>query len=446
MSDAPQRAPDDLELLSQAEILETVDPPLLARQLAYVFANSRLYRAKAREAGLSPEDAASPANFATLPFTEKAELLADQEANPPYGRLAMPSGDPRIRRIHITSGSSAKPLYVVLTWNDVENTLVAGRRAFHCAGLTPEDTVIHCLNYCLWAGGVTDHQNLEATGATVIPFGVGNTSRLIETILTLRPTAISCTPSYMSRLEVVLKEEHGLGPRDLGLRKAFFGGEAGLQNIAVRARIEEKWGFKAIDANYGMADVLSIFGAECDARRGLHFHGQGLLHLELIDPETGATLPFHEGQVGEMVLTNLRREAQPLVRLRTRDVIRVAETDQCACGRRSFRFLIEGRSDQMIVVSGVNVFPSAIAILLAEQPERFSGEFEIVLDSPPPYDTVLLRVELSEGCSDEPSAVEHWLASLCQRRLSFTPSVAMLRFGEFPRTEEKAKRVRRMYV
>jgi len=446
MSDAPQRAPDDLELLSQEEILDTVDPPLLARQLEYVFANSELYRDKARDAGLNPEDAASPANFKRLPFIDKAELLADQGAYPPYGRLAVPPGDPRIRRIHITSGSSAKPLYVVLTRNDIENTLIAGRRAFRCAGLTPEDTVIHCLNYCLWAGGVTDHQNLEATGATVVPFGVGNTSRLIDTILTLRPTAISCTPSYMSRLEVVLKEEHGLGPRDLRLRKAFFGGEPGLQNPAVRARIEEKWGLKAIDANYGMADVLSIFGAECDARHGLHFHGQGLLHVELIDPQTSAVLPFQEGQVGEMVLTNLRREAQPLVRFRTRDVIRIVETGKCACGRRSFRFLVEGRSDQMMVVRGVNVFPSAIATLLAEQPGRFTGEFEVVLDSPPPYDTVLLRAELAENCTDEPDVVKRSLADLCHRKLSFTPTINILRFGEFPRTEGKTKRVRRTYM
>ena len=437
---------DDVELLGPQEVWAQVDAPRLARQLSYTVERSGFYREKYTREGLSPAQAADPAGFLRLPFTEKAEILAEQEAHPPFGRLATGDDPTPLRRVHSTSGSSGRPFVVVLTEADIQATLEAGRRAFRCAGLGPGDTVVHCLNYCLWAGGVTDHLSLEATGATVIPFGVGHTKLLIETIRALRPNAISCTPSYMSRLEVVLREEFGLGPRDLGLKKALFGGESGLQNPAVRRQIEETWGLRAVDANYGMADVLSIFGSECEARQGLHFHGQGLLHLGLIDPASGAPAPLQAGQVGEMVLTNLRRQAQPLIRFRTRDVIRIVGTDACSCGRRSMRFLVVGRSDEMIVVRGVNVFPSAVGSLLADHREWFSGEFEFVLDAPPPIERPLLRVELSGACAAEqiPQA-ERALLALCRGGLSFTPRLEFLPFGQFPRTEGKTKRVRRSY-
>ncbi|MBI5017703.1 MAG: AMP-binding protein [Deltaproteobacteria bacterium] len=431
--------PDALELLSQNRLAESVDPPLLARQLVRVARESAFYQEKYALAGLSLEDAERIESFHLLPFTEKRELLADQEEHPPYGRLANRS----LRRVHSTSGSTGRPLYIALTEADVRATHEAGGRAFRCAGLTSEDSVVHCLNYCLWAGGVTDHLSLEAAGALVIPFGVGHTRTLIETILALRPTTISCTPSYMSRLEVVLQQEFGLEPRKLGLRKALFGGEGGLQDPAVRGRIEERWGLRAIDANYGMADVLSIFGAECEAREGLHFHGQGILHVELLDPDTLAPVPMEGGSRGELVLTNLVREAQPLIRFRTNDVVEVTGTDPCRCGRGSFRFRVVGRSDEMVTVRGINVYPGAVANLLSREPSRFSGEFQIVLDSPPPFERPLLRIE---AATDVDPSLADYVEALCRDRLSFSPRVEVLAFGAFPRTEGKTRRVRKSYL
>jgi phenylacetate-CoA ligase len=298
----------------------------------------------------------------------------------------------------------------------------------------------------MWAGGVTDHLSLEATGAAVIPFGVGNTSRLIETIRGLRPTAISCTPSYAARLELVLREEFSLAPRDLRLQKALFGGEGGLQDPSVRARIEDVWGMQAIDANYGMAEVLSIFGAECPERRGLHFHGQGLLYPELIDPDSLKPLPMAAGRVGELVVTNLIREAQPLIRYRTGDVITILGTEACPCGRRSLRFRVEGRSDDMIVVRGVNVYPSAVSRLLSQRPEWFTGEFEFVLNAPPPIDRPLLRVEVRVDVdSVNRGAIESFLVNACRRQLQFTPITSLIPLGALPRTEGKTKRIRRDY-
>ena len=252
---------DTVELMSFAECFEKLDRPLLLKQLHYVHKESVFYLEKYGKEGITGDKITRPDFFDQLPFTKKKEILQDQESYPPYGRLATTGREAIHRRVHMTSGSTGKPLYVILTEKDLAATVEAGRRAFLCAGLTPDDTVIHCLNYCLWAGGVTDHLNLEATGATVIPFGVGNTKHLIETIRQLQPTSISCTPSYLSRLEVVLRDEFHMSPPELGLKKAFLGGEGGLQNPSVRSHIEEKWSIKAIDANYGMADVLSIFGA-----------------------------------------------------------------------------------------------------------------------------------------------------------------------------------------
>jgi phenylacetate-CoA ligase len=436
---------DHLETWSYQECFESMDRALLASQLKYVMESSLFYIEKFKEAGLELRQIMDLDYFSKLPYTLKEELLADQEKYPPFGRLATKEDSNRLRRVHITSGSTGKPFYVIMTENDIAATVEAGRRAFLCAGLTPDDLVIHCLNYCLWAGGLTDHLNLESTGATVIPFGVGNSKNLIRTILHLKPSAISCTPSYLSRLEFLLKEEFGMKPPSLGLKKAFLGGEGGLQNSGIRARIENIWKMKAIDANYGMADVLSIFGSECEARQGMHFHGQGILFLEIIDLETGKKLPVKEGQVGEMVLTNLKREAQPFLRYRSRDIIKILSTQECACGRKSFRFLVVGRSDDMIVVRGVNIYPSAVAALLAERPQWFSGEFEFVLDGLLPYEHPLLRVEIArESGGVEKDELTKELLRSCQDQLNFTPRIDLLDFGRFPRTERKTKRIKRL--
>lgn len=437
---------DDIELLTFSECYEQVELPLLKRQMRYVAGNSSFYQEKYQYVGMKMEDVCDINSFSRLPFTEKKEMLTEQEKYPPFGRLTIKGNGNELCRVHQTSGSTGRPLYIILTKNDVDSTIQAGKRAFRCAGLSSDDIIIHCLNYCLWAGGITDHLSLEATGATVIPYGVGNTKRLLEVIQYLHPTAISCTPSYMSRLEVVLKEEFGMKPCDLGLKKAFFGGEGGLQNPEVRKRIEDKWNIKAIDANYGMADVLSIFGSECEACQGLHFHGQGLIHLEIIDPKTGKSLPVIEGQVGEMVLTNLLREAQPLVRYKTGDVIRVVSTTTCSCGRKSLRFLVAGRADDMITVRGINVYPNGVANILSQRPDWFSGEFEFVLNSPPPFERPLLHVELANHIDIQAiSSLETYLIDKCHEQLSFTPQVKFLDFGKFPRTQGKTKRVRKYY-
>lgn len=436
---------DFIEGLSYIECFQKVDINLLTQQLKNISENSLFYIEKYNKLGLDIKLITNLNTFSSLPFTDKDEIISEQHNYPPFGRLSRNVSAYNLRRVHVTSGSTGKPIYIVLTENDLIATVEAGRRAFLCAGITPGDTIIHCLNYSLWAGGLTDHMSLEATGATVIPFGVGNSKNLIHTIVNLKPTAISCTPSYLSRLEYLLEEEFQIAPQDLGLKKAFLGGEGGLQDPDVRFRIESIWKMSAIDANYGMADVLSIFGSECRERNGLHFHGQGILFFELIDPINNSILPVKSGQIGEMVLTNLRREAQPLVRFRTRDLVKIVSTDECLCGRKSFRFLVIGRTDDMIVVRGINVFPNAVANLLAKNPEWFSGEFEFLLDSPPPIDRPLLRVELGSRNAMNNNVLQTYLIQKCHEDLNFTPRLEFIRFGEFPRTEGKTRRVRKTF-
>jgi phenylacetate-CoA ligase len=305
--------------------------------------------------------------------------------------------------------------------------------------------VVHCLNYRLWVGGFSDHEGLETTGATVVPFGVGQTAMLIQTIRELGINAISATPSYMLPLsEAVL--EQGLNPRDLGLSKGFFGSEPGMSEPSVRARMEETWGMRAMDANFGMADILSIMGSECEYRQGLHFHAQGAVAVELIEPETGTPLTLTEGAKGELVYTHLLKEAQPLVRYRARDVVRILGTGPCACGRTSFRFRILGRSDDMLHVRGVNIFPTGVGNTLAYLSDQLSGEFQIIVDHPPPHQYLRVRVELAQDLApDQAGDLPQKIIQALREQLHFRAEPELVPYGTIPRTEQKARRVIKVY-
>lgn len=436
-----------MQLWHQA--IETMEPEqyavreerALAKQFAYVTAHSAFYQKKFQGAGA----VSTRGELAALPFTEKDELRASQEAYPPFGDYLTASPE-TVTRVHKTSGTTGRPLYIALTRRDIEMTHECGARAYFCAGLRPGDRVVHCLNYQMWAGGLTDHLSLERVGATVIPFGVGNTRGLLRTIRDLEINAISSTPSYLVHLADIVRSELGIEPHELGLRKGFFGGEPGLQNPNVRGGIERTWHLRAMDANYGMADVLSIFGAECAVRDGLHFQAQGALLVELIDPVTLANIEIKTGARGELVYTNLIREAQPLVRYRSHDAAEIVSSEPCACGRTSFRFRVLGRSDDMVHVRGVNVFPTAIAEVLASFPDELSGEFQIVLDTPPPYNQLPLRVEYaSTVVADTLFDLNARLIRTLQERLNFRAAIDLVPHGTLPRTEGKTSRVVKKY-
>jgi len=412
----------------------------LSEQLEYVLSRSAFYKEKYAGCGITSENAAN--RFSELPFTEKQELLDDQEAHPPFGaNLCAELAE--VQRIQKTSGTSNRPVLIALTPKDIETTVSVGATCFRAAGLEPTDVVVHCLNYCLWMGGYTDHQSLERTGATVVPYGVGNTVGLVEFMFHAKPTAIHCTPSYLAKLEAVLAEQFGgASPKEFGLKKGLFAGEGGLQYPNFRQRIEEKWGLCAINANYGVSEALSMIAAECAERDGLHFMAGDALLPELIDPATTDPIPIETGAQGELVLTNLCRLAQPLIRYRTRDVISVVRAEPCDCGRSSFRFQVTGRSDEMLVVKGINVYPSAIRSVIDGFPDMLNGEYQIVVSATEPLAEIAVKAEHVAGLS--PDALESLATTLGQKIrhvINIAPRVALCKEGELPRTEGKTRRV-----
>lgn len=431
-------------LLPQAELLSSNEllphqQSLWQRQGAYVSTHSPFYQALwgSQPVPMDLHD------LPLLPLSNKAQLRISQANHPPFGDY-LASSQTNVTRLHRTSGTTGQAMNLAMSSTDCEITESVGGRSHSAAGLTANHTVVHCLNYQMWMGGVTDHLTLERTGATVVPFGVGNTSRLVETIREIGITAISCTPSYPTVIERVIAEQFpGLKPRDLGLQLGLFGGEPGLDDSFLRDRIQDTWGLQPRNANYGVSDVFSNFAAQCEHDTRLHFLAADVLYPELIDPESEQSLTIKSGRQGELVLTHLKRECQPLVRMRTGDIIAVDEITPCKCGRKGMRFRVIGRSDDMVVVRGLNIFPTMIAAVIGRF-DVLTGDYRIILDTPPPYDTLDVQVELAAnrkitgGLSDA-------VAASIKSKLGARARVSVLQPGSFPVTEGKTKRVIRTY-
>lgn len=425
---------DDLRSLSREEIQETIVKPKLSQQLRLAADRSPFWARRFAESGIDPRAVRGIDDLCDLPLLDKPELLADQHGQAPGGSLlAVPMSD--IRRIHRTSGSTSSPFIVMLSGGDVETAQAVGARALRCAGVRADDLVVHCLNYAMWSGGVTDHMCFETAGAAVIPYGVGNSRYLVETVQRLRPTAISCTPSYLFKLQELCLNELGIPPKSLGLAKAFLGGEGGLQEAAYRSQIEEAWGMPVVDANYGMSEVMSIFASECAYRCGLHFHAEDVLLPELIDPQ-GQAIAIVPGAKGELVLSTLTPKAQPLFRYRTHDQIEICGTG-CACGRSGFLFKVLGRTDDMCIIKGINFFPSSIRGLLAEFGRDVVGEYRVHRPDST-RDTVRVEVEVAAE-PQRASELAQTIASLVSERLSVSVMVTPVDFGTFPRSDDKTR-------
>ncbi|MGA0066916.1 MAG: phenylacetate--CoA ligase family protein [Candidatus Nanopelagicales bacterium] len=406
---------------------------LWSRQREYVVTRSDLYRELCQ--GYDVPDGLE--DLPSLPLVDKEVLRASQRAFPPFG--AYLAADPAaVLRVHRTGGTTGEAMNLALSEADALDTAEIGARAQRASGLGPGDVVIHCLNYQLWMGGYTDHTTLEATGATVVPFGVGNPHLLVRTIRELGVTAISCTPSYPAVLEQVLAEQ-GVDPRDLGLRLGLFGGEAALDVPGFRARLEQTWGFAARNSNYGVTDIMCNFAGQCEAQDALHFMALDVLHPELID-DRGDVIGWDAGATGELVLTHVARDCQPLVRFRTGDIVTIEATDPCACGRTAPRFRVTGRADDMVVVRGVNVFPTSVAALVTSDP-ALSGEYRITLDGPGPYDRLRLEVERARDCGEADDVIRERIEAAARADLRVTADVRVLDFGALPRTEGKTRRV-----
>jgi phenylacetate-CoA ligase len=389
----------------------------LEAQLDYLEAASPFYRDRIR----------GRRALAEIPFTTKDELRESQRRAPPFGEHLCASREELVR-LHVTSGTTGEPVAIGLTQQDHEANSKVGGEAFAIAGLRPADTVAHCLNYALYAGGIADHMAIEASGATVVPVGVGQSRRLLELIPRLGISALFGTLSFPAYLAARAREA-GLDPAGLGLRHIVTAGEPGAGLAAVRAEIEAAWGASVADT-FGMSDVWSTMAGECGHGEGLHLTTESYAVLEVVDPEGEDTLPLEDGVTGELVWTHLRRRASPLLRYRSSDLATV-HTAPCACGRTSPRIHIGGRRDDMLRVQAVNVYPQAIGEVL----DRLgaSGGYAVVADGDPIASPLHVYVETAHDTDR--------LRDELRAALRTEITVVALAAGALPVAEHKTARV-----
>jgi len=377
------------------------------------------------------EQVRTAADLPRLPFTTKEELRVGQRADPPFGpQLCAPRE--RLVRMHVTSGTSGEPVAVGFTRADHEANSAVGGEAFRIAGVRPNDVVAHCLNYALYAGGIADHMALEASGATVVPVGTGQSRRLLDLIPRLGITAIFGTLSFPAYLAARAREL-GVDPLALGIRHIVTAGEPGAGLAAVRAEIRRAWGASVVDT-FGMSDVWSTMGGACEEGEGLHLTVGDHAVLELVDPDSGEPVPLEDGATGELVWTHLRSEASPLLRYRSADLGRVW-TSACPCGRTTPRIWIGGRRDDMLRVQAVNVYPQAVGTILARDARL--GRHCIVADGDPIVPPLHVYVEAPPGV--ELDALARELEDALRARFE----VIGLDPGSLPVAEHKTRIVHR---
>jgi len=401
---------------------------LYRRQVARLYERSPFYREKLGRAGLvSPRDVGGLADIARLPFTEKDELRASQVEQPPLGAHAAIE-IAEAARIYSTSGTSGAPLYIPLTRNDVEQWREIGRRTYSCNGLQAGERVVTTYGAGPFVAGAS-LAAFEAIGCVHIPVGVGNTERLLTAIQKLAPEALACTPSYALHIaEVAAAKRVSLA----AIERIIVGGEPGGGEQGFRRKLEDAWQAKVYEI-MGIGDVAASLWGECAAQAGMHFSAPEWIHVELIDPESTRPVEMKDGATGELVYTHLAREAAPLLRFRSRDHAAVW-TSRCACGSTTLRARCIGRTDDMLIVRGVNVFPSAVREVVARFQPRVTGAILIkprrkgVKQEPP------LPV-LVEG---EPQLAAT-IAEEIRSALLFTPEVRMVAPQALPRSDYKVK-------
>ncbi|MGM0405426.1 MAG: phenylacetate--CoA ligase family protein [Thermoplasmatota archaeon] len=419
------------QLMKRDEIREVQEEKML-KMVKYAYENVPMYKRRFKNEGITPKDIKSLEDVHKVPFTVKDDLRDHY----PYGILAVNKDD--VVRFHASSGTTGKPTVVSYTRNDMEtwNNLMA--RCYSAAGVEPSDIVQNAYGYGLFTGGLGFHQGAEELGCAVLPTSTGNTKKQIQMMNDFQTTVLACTPSYAIYLAEAA-QKHGFDPReDFNLRVGMFGAEPWSEEA--RTSIEDSFGLNAQDV-YGMSELYGPgVAVECPYQNGLHIWGDEF-YVETIDPNTGEVLP--EGEKGEMVFTMLSREAMPLLRYRTKDIATI-EYEECECGRYHPRIKrIEGRSDDMLIVGGVNVFPSQIEEALLET-EGIGEHYQIIVDRDV-LDKLFVRVEVdreyySSGEYDEEELLERTSENITAI-LNIKARVKLLPPGTLPRTVGKAKRV-----
>jgi phenylacetate-CoA ligase len=407
--------------------------------LRRVLASNPFYRGKLGAAGYTAERPPALEDLATLPFTSKPELVDDQERHPPFGtNLTFPEGT--YTRLHLTSGTTGRPLRWLDTAESWQWWLDCWKEVYRAAGVTPEDRVFVAFSFGPFIGFWTAFEAGQQLGAMMLAGGGLSTKQRLETLLEHRATVLVCTPTYALRLAEVAREERFDLPGS-AVRVTIHAGEPGASVPSVKARIEQAWGARCVD--HAGATEMGAWGYGCGHENRMHVNEREFV-AEVIDPDTGFTAqPGPAGSCrGELVLTNLGRVGSPLIRYRTGDVVELVR-DDCPCGRpfASLRGGVLGRADDMVIVRGINVFPSAIENIVREFREIV--EFEVVIERYVEMAELLVRIEVTGAAEQE---VSRALADRIYRRLNLRPRVEVAAVGSLPRYELKARRFRKAEV
>lgn len=421
-----------LECIDQEKLRE-IQLQRLKEVVRRVYEKVPFYRKKFDEAGIKPEDIRSLEDIKYLPFTSKTDM---REAYP-FGLFAVPLSE--IVEIHTSSGTTGKPVVAGYTVKDIALWAEVMARCLVMVGATKDDIVQIAYGYGMFTGGLGFHYGAQKIGATVVPASAGNTKRQIELMKDFGTTFLACTPSYALYLTEYAKEEMGIDLSTLKLRIGSFGAEMWTEEM--RKEIERRMGIKAYNV-YGLTEIIGPGVAhECPAQQGLHVW-EDHFYPEIIDPETGEPLP--EGQEGELVLTSLTREGMPMIRFRTRDITTL-HREKCACGRTLAKIeRIKGRSDDMIKVRGVMIFPYQIEQAILEV-QGVEPHYQIILTRPHYLDEVEVQVEMSkEIFSDDVKTIETLrkrLEKKIEQTVGVRVKVTLVEPKSIPRSEGKAKRI-----
>ena len=404
-------------------------------QLAYLRERSPFYRDKL--AGSDPTVGLDM--IETLPLTEKDELRASRTTDNPFGSHLCVGRD-EIVRIYSTSGTTGTPSYIPLTAGDLENWVTTSARSYAASGVSAGERIISTYNAGPFAAGAA-LAAFDRIGLCHIPFGTGNTERLLQAMVTLRPEAAVLTPSYAAHL-VERAADRGLDLRDASVTRVLVAGEPGGGEPAFRAQLEDGWGARVTEA-MGIGDIgVSLWG-ECEQQDGMHLGGRDVVHTELIDPATGGAVEMRDGAHGELVLTHLRHRAAPLLRFRTRDHVEVRLTP-CPCGRTGPRIRCVGRTDDMLIVRGVNVFPSAIREVVGGFAPTVSGQILVrprtdgVKQEPP----LPVAVELGRTTPAD-AALADAIREKLRETLVVQTVVELVPWGSLQRSEYKSSLIER---
>ena len=414
----------------------------LGKQLDYLLARSSFYQDKFREAGIRREHFKSLPDLADFPFTTKEELRESQLASPPLGKHVA-AEMASIIRIHSSTGTTGQPSFVGVTRRDAEVWTRVTARSFYTMGIRPSDIVIHAASLALFVGGLPVKDAIERIGATFVPVGTGASEKLVLIAKALRANALHCTPSYAIYLADYVRREAGIEPRELGIKKIVCGAEPGGGIPSVRAKMQGDWG-ALVTEGLGNADMAPVIFSECPDQSGMHFNGQEFVFVEIIDPESGKVLPIEQGVSGELVYTSLERECVPLLRFRTRDRVTILGTS-CTCGRTSFKLRCVGRTDDMLTVLGVNVFPSAVKDVVSSFYPQTTGEIQIVLEKPGPGVAPPLKVIAEYSGSPDLIPLRKEVESKIKAVLNVAAAIEFVPAGTLPRFEMKGKLVKKLY-